>query len=329
MKQEILNIAIEKINKETDIVCHLIDSDLPKGGNSQIELNYGGVINQFTVEVQKQILPNNITHIVELAKDVNSLFIVTEYVTKKAQELLIQHNIPFCDTAGNIFLKTKNIYINIQTGKTNRGAIQTKTKAFNKAGLKVIYQFLLNPDYLNKSYRFIGEKAKVTIATVGVVIKGLLQEKYIIQLKDKEYQFIDRKRLFEEWVKEYNRNLRPKLTQKRYRWLNKNQDWKSIKLPKETYWGDTCGAELLTEYLIADRFEIYTGISFQEVSRSLKLIPDKMGDVVIKELFWKDVLEHENIVSPILIYADLMFEANPRYLETADKIYKDYVQDQL
>ena len=62
----------------------------------------------------------------------------------------------------------------------------------------MIYQFLLNPEFLNKPYRFIGEKANVTIATVGVVLKDLLKENYIIQENKKEYRFQNRERLFEE-----------------------------------------------------------------------------------------------------------------------------------
>ena len=96
----------------------------------------------------------------------------------------------YADTAGNIFVNFKNIFIHINTGKTNRSKVNTNTSAFTKSGLKVIYQFLIHPDYINKPYRFIGAQAMVTIATVGTVFKDLLREKYIVKSNEKEYQSV-------------------------------------------------------------------------------------------------------------------------------------------
>ena len=135
----------------------------------------------------------------------------------KAKGLLRLNNIPYADTAGNMFFRTQNLYVFIQTKQTNRDKLKTNTRAFNKAGLKVIYQFLINSEYLNKPYRFICEKAKVTIATVGVVLKDLLKQNYLVKANDNEYKFQNREKLFEKWVTQYNRNLRPKLMKKGYR----------------------------------------------------------------------------------------------------------------
>ena len=332
MKYEILKIAVEKINELVGIECTIINEGIE--GNEKfldaiVGISHAEIKDVYFVEIKKKIVPNHIPRILEQIKSIEQLIIIAEYITPKAKELLRINNVPYVDTAGNMFLNNKSIYVLVQTDKTNRDKLKTNTKAFNKAGLKVVYQFLTNPEFINKPYRFIGDKANVTIATVGVVLKDLLKEKYLIQKNEKEYKFQNREKLFEEWVKGYNRNLKPKLRRKRYRWLNKNQKWREIKLPKETYWGGAIAAEKLTEYLIADKIEIYTGLKFEEVMKSLRILADEKGEITITELFWKTQEEMDLQIDPMLIYADLIDDGNTRYLETANLIYKEYVQNRL
>lgn len=332
MKAEILDIATEKINELDGIECRLLTDDMVENGkffDAEIAIYHGNLENRYFAEIKRKIVPNHVPRILEQIENVEHLIIIADYITPKAKELLRINNVPYADTAGNMFLKNQNLYILIQTNKTNRNTLKTNTKAFNKAGLKVIYQFLLNPEFINKPYRFIGEKANVTIATIGVVLKDLLKENYIFQENKKEYKFQNRERLYEEWVKGYNSNLRPKLRKKRYRWLNKNVKWRKLKLPEETFWGGVNAAEILTEYLIADKIEIYTGQKFEEVMKRLKILPDDKGPITITELFWKNKQHNTQLVDPMLIYADLLNDTNTRYLETANIIYKEHVQDKL
>jgi len=123
--------------------------------------------------------------------------------------------------------------------------------------------------------------------------------------------------------------LRPKLKTKKYTWLNKNKNWRKVKLPKETFWGGANAAELLTEYIIADKVELYTGLPFQDIMKALKIIPDEEGEITLTEIFWKGQEDKSNVIDPMLIYADLLNDPNPRYIETANKIYKENVQDKL
>lgn len=332
METEVIKIIAQKLNELNGIECYLIDPNIQFKNqlmDAEIVLRHNNFEERYFIEVKKKIVPSDVLRILEQNKDVTKRIYFAEYITPKAKEILRINNVPHVDTAGNIFLNTDNMYIQIQTDETNRKQLKTHTKAFNKAGLKVIYQFLVNPDYINMPYRFIGDKATVTIATVGTVFKDLLKEKYIIQRSNRDYEFQNREKLFEEWVREYNRNLRPKLKTKRYKWLNKNLTWRNLKLPKETFWGGTNAAELLTNYLIADKMQIYTALEFNEIMKALKIIPDKDGDLIITETFWKNQEEQKLMVDPILVYADLLNDPNPRYMETANKIYKEHVQDNL
>lgn len=331
MEVEILNIAVEKINEIVGIECRILENGLVESEsmNAELAIKQGGKENRYYAEIKKKVVPNNIARILEQAKKLEQLVIIADYITPKAKGLLKVNNVSYVDTAGNMFLQNKNIYVLIQTDNTNRQKIKSNTKAFNKAGLKVIYQFLINPEYINKPYRFIGAKAKVTIATVGVVLKDLLRENYIVKANEKEYKYQNREKLFEEWVREYNNKLRPKLRTRRYKWLNKDQNWRKIELPDGAFWGGSNAAEILTKYLISNKIEIYTGLSFEEVMKSLKLLPYEKGEITVTEIFWSDNKQKEKIVDPFLIYADLLNDSSARSLEAANIIFKEYVEAKL
>jgi len=333
MEEEIFKIATKKIDELIGIECKITKAEMynkNKFVDAEIVIKQGNTEILYLVEVKRKIVPDQVPRILDQNDQKNPTIYLVDYITPTAKELLRLNNIPYVDTAGNMFLNNQHLYIYIQTDKTNRKKLKTHTKAFNKAGLKVIYQFLKHPEYINKPYRFIGKKAKVTIATVGNVLKDLLKEKYIVQVKNRTYKFLKRNELFEEWVKEYNRNLKPKLKTKRYKWLKKNKNWRNVKLPLRTLWGGPNAAEILTEYLIADKIEIYTGLEFQEVINQIKIIPDNEGEITLTETFWEVQDENtDNTVDPMIIYADLLNNTNPRYLETAQKIYKEHVQDKL
>lgn len=333
MENLIINNALDKIQETTGIECEILSNELrikDKLIDAQIEIRYNNSKKKYYVEAKQKLVPADVPKIIYQTKSAKPFIYLAEYITPKAMELLQFNNIAYADTIGNIYLKNKDLYIFIQTERTNRKKLKTHTKAFNKAGLKVVFQFLQNPEYLNKPYRFIGEKAKVTISTVGNVFKDLLKEKYIIRIDKHNYQFDKRDELFEEWIKAFNKNLRPKLKTKKYRWLNTKTNWKKIKLPPKTHWGGPNAAEIMTNHLIADKMQLYTALAFPELMKALKIIPDENGEIVVTEKFWKNENDDkDNMVDPILVYADLLHDTNPRYITTANKIYKDYVQDKL
>ncbi len=331
MESEILGFAIDRINELRGISCTLltVDHQQPDGSiDAEIAINHDDLELRFYVEVKRRIMPEQATRLLAQKSKVSPIVYFTQYITPRAREILRKQDIPYVDTAGNIFLNHKSLYINIQTEKTNREKLKTHTRAFNRAGLKVVYQFLIHPHYINKSYRFIGHHANVAIATVGNVLQDLLRERYLVRTNNKEYEFANKSGLFEEWVRAYSHVLKPKLRKRKYRWKDKNTNWKDIRLPDQTYWGGVSAAEILTDYLIADRIEIFTGITFQAVMQAMEILPDDNGEITLYETFWKDDTESRT-VNPILVYADLIYDSSPRYVEAANRIYEEYVQDIL
>lgn len=330
MKEQILHDAIEEFNQIGGIQCKVLNTEIPFGDKRiDAQLLFTNNKQQWTcyAEIKHKIVPAQIPAIQNQMKELGPYIVVADYITNPAKEILKENNVGYIDTIRNAYVNFDGLYVYVETNKTNRQKITVGNRAFNKAGIKVVYQFLIHPKYLNKPYRFIAKQAKVTIDTVGKVIQDLLKEKYIIQVRNREYQFDDRKKLFEDWTTAFNKNLRPKLVQKTYRFLDKGFDWKKVVLPPDTCWGGAIAAEQLTDYLIADKGIIYTDKKFIELMKHLKLVPDKNGNLTLIEKFWNN--EEKQPTHPMLVYADLMNDFNPRYFETANKIYVDYVQTYL
>ena len=265
MEKDILYKAIQKVNDLGVFECNILGVNISQGKreiDAQVMLRNDNQKWNYNVEIKTKIVPAQITTLMSKIEGLQPYLIVSEYITTKAKKILRNHNISYIDTAGNIFLRGENLYVLIETNKTNRNKLTVGNRAFSKAGLKVVYQFLINPDYINKPYRFIGNYAKVTIDTVRIVLQGLLKGKYIIQVNEKEYQFLNRSKLFQEWVTAFNKTLRPKLKQTRYAPLNKKMNWKKIKLSDQAYWGGAVAAEIVTDDLIADKIIVYTDLPF-------------------------------------------------------------------
>jgi len=58
-----------------------------------------------------------------------------------------------------------------------------------------------------------------------------------------------------------------------------------------------------------------------------RLGKDETGDVEILKRFWKppEMRQYENLVHPILIYADLLATGNERNIEPAKMIYDKHI----
>jgi len=57
------------------------------------------------------------------------------------------------------------------------------------------------------------------------------------------------------------------------------------------------------------------------------LLPNPNGEVAIYKPFWKN--QENRTVSPLLIYAQLMYSGNDRNIETAKLIYDEYIKPNL
>jgi hypothetical protein len=258
--------------------------------------------------------------------------VVAEYILPKTKDLLRQEGIDYLDVNGNCYIREEKgdnvFFLNIDGQKNQEYHKEKYARPFAKAGLKVTYQFLNNPNLVNQTYREIAERAGVAIGNIKLILDGLTEEGYMLRKNKNEYKLIKIDELLEKWGNAYGEKLKPTLELGTFRFLNPNEfaTWKEIDLNNDkTCWGGEAAANLYTDYLKPGVLTIYTKETKNELIRKYKLVPDADGNIKIYNKFWRNT-EQEYKTTPILTYVDLILTKNMRCLETAHMIYEQYIE---
>jgi hypothetical protein len=255
------------------------------------------------------------------------LLLVTKYINTQLADDLKQNGTEFIDTAGNAFINQPPLYIFVKGNKPDIVKAPPLKRAFKPAGLKVIYAFLCNPGLENKTYREIAAETGVALGTVDWIMRELKELGFLLDMGKRGQRLIQKENLLQRWITAYPEQLRPKLTLGRFRgeygwWQRKTLD------PFKGQWGGEVAAAKLTQYLQPQIITIY--VTPQEIDQLLiknRLKRDQTGDVEILKRFWKppEIWKYQDLVHPILIYADLLATGNERNIETAKIIYDQHI----
>jgi hypothetical protein len=255
------------------------------------------------------------------------LLLVTKYINAQLADELKQNGTEFLDTAGNTFINQPPLYIFVKGNKPDILKTPRPKRTFKPAGLRTIYAFLCNPGLENKTYREIAAETGVALGTVDWIIKELKELRFLLDMGKRGQRLIQKENLLQRWVTAYPEQLRPKLTLGRFRgehgwWQRKTFD------PFKGQWGGEVAAAKLTQYLQPQIITIYTAP--QELDQLLiknRLKRDQTGDVEILKRFWKppEIWKYEDLVHPILIYADLLATGNERNIEAAKMVYDQHI----
>lgn len=298
---------------------------------------YDGIIDingyVFTVEAKNELRKENkgflYSRLDELkAKTKRPVLIIAKYITSDVALELRVNGISYLDVAGNCFIKHEELLLHIVGQKIHKKEKTNQTKAFQEAGIKIIFNMLSNPLNLLLSYRELAELADVSIGSVSNVMTELEEQNFILKTKLKRV-LKNKPALLERWVVAYQDVLRPRLVKKQMRFIKPEtiQSWQDINLHNDeglTLWGAEPAAALLTKQLIPEKFNIYTTESWQSIGHDLGLVPDVNGKVEVLQIFWRQgQINNEQTVPPLLVYADLIGSGFSRNIEIAQIILEN------
>jgi hypothetical protein len=255
------------------------------------------------------------------------IFLIARHINTGTAEELRKNNIEFIDTAGNAFINNPPIYIFIKGNRPPETTAQIPAqRAFKPAGLRMIFGFLCNPGLEDKTYREIAVATDVALGTVDWIMKELKELEFLIDMGKRGLKLTRKKALLERWVTAYPEQLRPKQLLGRYKGLPNWWQQKRL-VPLHAQWGGEVAAEKMTHYLKPELITIYAGVHYlNQLLLENRLKTDITGNVEILERFWKvEEQRPEELVPPILVYADLLATGNQRNLETAKMIYEQNI----
>lgn len=283
-------------------------------------------------EAKKEFRNHHLGQLIHLRQDHGPLIVIAETLYPNLRQELRAQNIGYLDTAGNAYLKiNKNlIFIDGQKKPIEKAAL--KNKVFTKTGVKVIFEFLLNPELVNATYREIAERAEVALDTVYKVMNGLKEQNFILKLDKHRVRLTNTKDLLDRWMIAYEEKLKPTLGIGTFRFLKEEDflNWKRLPLKNgETYWGGEPGGDQFTNYLKPAVLTLYTLETKSELIKNYRLVPDPKGNVKAYKKFWKWDEVNYDVAPPVLVYTDLMNTGDTRCIETAEKIYEELLQNKF
>ena len=254
------------------------------------------------------------------------ILLIGGYISSSLYPELKQGRINFMDSVGNCFISHINkgsMILHI-----SHSGIKSSYKAsvayplFREAGLKVIFYLLQSLERFSEPFRTIRDGSGVSIGTVKNVMDELASRGYILITQEKRV-LVKGKQLLDDWAENYALVLKPKLLLQRFsfRSVEKREEWQSIMLPSNMWWGGECAAAKRQGYLIPENFMIYGAtLPAQLMSTGAVLMGD--GEIALYKKFWV-----EEGVPAVLVYADLMTSGRSRNIEAANKLLDNELPD--
>lgn len=305
---------------------------------NRMALNAGGDTHTWNIISRKGLRNIHLPAIEKEMADLSPSVLVTDHLLPGLRERLRIKNLSYVDNDGNIFLKGERLLILIEGGSREKPKVQEKVenRAFTKTGLPLVFDILQNPDELKKTRRELAEKYGMAVGNVHNVLEGLKQGGYLVgsgTTRNKRYRLVERRRLLDVWITAYGEELKPALYVGGFRFLKEegSENWKTLTFRNDrTVWGGEPAADLLTHYLRPAELTIYTEEEHRHLLRTYRLVPDETGTIKIYRKFWHyDDKERPGVAPVLLIYADLLLTGEPRCVETAQKVYDEYLREKF
>jgi hypothetical protein len=328
IEQEILKKALTRFKELTGQVAKIkLEVKPPKDGIVDAIIGIPKIKATLYADIKLNVTNQTLGAIVHQLKVINPEernILITQNITPQLADRLKELDMQFLDTAGNAYINLPNMFLFIKGNKVKDDFVKEKPiRTFQPAGLQLIYALLCNPGLENKPYRVMANIANIANGTVTWVIKDLKKLGYLVDMGKKGRRLIKKRELLQRWVNFYAELLRPKLLIGRYTTDNsnwwKNQDIINV---NALYGGETAAA-LLTKYLKPQNHTIYTKDNYGKLLLQLNLKNDRNGNIELLKKFWNfdEAMVINNLVNPVLIYADLLATGDNRNLETANLIY--------
>ncbi len=330
-EQQIIDLALENLQKNTKIEGRF-EPFYQKRKDGEVVLNIDNHKIRYDVEIKDEWRSYHLQDLIIRNRNNDGLMVVATRLYPKIKEELRQNRIAYLEANGNIFLKNRETTIWIDVNKPIETERDITSRAFTKTGLKVVFQFLLDENWINKTYRQIAEQTGTGIGNITNIIRGLKQDGFLLPINKNDYRLNNKKELLNKWLGAYELKLKPTLKIGTFRFL-KNEDfqnWRHLNLQNnKTWWGGEPAGDLLTNYIRPAELTLYTTEKKNDLIKHYRLIPDDKGNVIAYRKFWQFDAVNENIVPPLLIYVDLMNTNDRRCIETAQKIYDELLQNKF
>jgi hypothetical protein len=303
-------------------------------GNGVAKISSDSLDLSYTVWLQPWAPQKDINALISQMKALPAPAILfADFINPVMAGKLRRRSISFVDCAGNASIKGKPFELYVKGKKsTQLRSKRVRGRAFNAAGLKLIFAIFNQPQFLHASYRDISNKVNIALGSVGPVIDDLYASGYI--LDDGERRLVNKKRLYERWVDGYLEKLRPKQILACY--TSDDADWWKKANPADFHglWGGEVVVAKSTPFMAPETISLYfsSDIKQKKFADYYGLREDAEGEICMYRNFWSPSYAGDDNVaglSPMIVYADIVDAINPGSWDVAKTFYGETIAQLL
>lgn len=260
-----------------------------------------------------------------------SLFIATGIPESLARRLQ-QRGAFYADTFGNIFISVPGFYAVQQVPLPPRRdlcPVRSKDAVLSPSATRIALRLLYDPGLAKAPLRLIGKTCGIALRSAQIGMATLCLGDCLADLGKGGFKVVDRERLLRKFVDGYNQKLRNKLFLGQFSPVGSTGSPQKLELDGcSACWGGDEGGDRLTRMLSSQEglVYVYEGHMPVVVKNRLRLNPN--GSVALYAACWPREMESMPMVAPwIVVYADLLYERDPRCHEVAQALYEQRFQE--
>ncbi|TYO97506.1 hypothetical protein EDC39_11046 [Geothermobacter ehrlichii] len=260
--------------------------------------------------------------------------LLTDYLPEKVAAKLRRSGIDFVDAAGNASLRQPPLFVEVSGRK--RPERQPRTgRAFQHAGLKLIFLLLRQPKAAAWTYRDLAGESGIALGAVGPVLKNLEQLGHLVE-RNGIRQLHAADELFRRWEIGYGDRLRATLGIQPCRpvaadGIARLPDMiREQGLEDDVLIGGELGACLLLREGTPEQASLHLAGDPLRLMLKLQLIPDPAGRVHLLRRFgrvdaWRGWQPQETpLADPLLLHAEMAATAT-RQPQIAERLFREYL----
>jgi hypothetical protein len=287
---------------------------------------------EFVVELKKTHLTYALADglIAQAGRADHPLILFAISVPRKIGRYLGGRGINYVDQAGNCRLQIDAEFMALIEGQT-----PIKQPAAGRGiaipGYRVLFTILTRPELLNSPVRTLADNAAVSKTTAAATIARLVQEGLVSPVQGQR-RILDPTAMLERWMLGYE-NLRPRMIMGRFRTQDADPAALEERIEKELgeslvwAWGGGSAAMRITKHYRGEETVLHVWDPANDLPRRLRALPAADGPLIIQRTPNKTAFEgiEPHTVHPLLVFADLMVNTNPRAREAALEIRERYI----
>lgn len=335
--QDILDRALKPLKELGLNVARKRVLGSKKDADGFVVIGRGDKRYDYVVEAKRVITPATLgttvmeAHQIEATPNRKAL-IVAEYVNEPMAQRLRQMGLQFADVAGNIFLDRPEFMVFVTGRKPEKQPITRRTnQAFSTAEIKLTFVLLCDPSVADKPFRQLAALAGISLGAVPRAVERLKEAGYLA-VSGRSRRLLPCRRLLDQWAQAYAQRLRPKTLVAAYTGPGLAM-WKDWPLePHDARWGGEPAANTLVGYLRPGVLTLYAERTPVRLIVEQRLVSARTdtshGLLEVRRPFWGkdlDAAVGTTMVSPVLVYADLLATGDARCIETAEKVYEAHL----